>query len=219
MSNPDSFIDEVNEEVRRDRLFAAFRKYGWLGVVLVGLIVGGAAVNEWRKAEARARAQAFGDALLDAQDLGEPAARAAAITAAPADGEQAAVKWLLLAADPKTDRAGALAALESLIADAAQPQIYRDLAVLRHAMLTGADTPIAERRAALEAIAVPGRPFRTLALEQQAYLLIEEGKPQDAITALAGLLQDQESPVGLRRRAAQMIVALGGTLPTAPSAG
>lgn len=217
MSNPDSFIDEVNEEVRRDRLFALFRKYGWLGVVLVGLIVGGAAFNEWQKAEARARAQAFGDALLDALDLGEPAARAAAIAAAPADGEQAAVKWLLLAADPKADRAGALAALDSLIADAAQPAIYRDLAVLRRATLAGADTPLAERRAALEAIAAPGRPFRTLALEQQAYLLVEEGKPQDAVTALSALLQDQESPSGLRRRAAQMIVALGGTLPAAPA--
>ena len=41
MSNPDSFIDEVTEEVRRDRLFAIFRKYGWIGAVLVALIVGG----------------------------------------------------------------------------------------------------------------------------------------------------------------------------------
>ena len=35
MSNPDSFIDEVTEEVRRDRLFAMFRKYGWIGVAIV----------------------------------------------------------------------------------------------------------------------------------------------------------------------------------------
>ena len=42
MSNPDSFIDEVTEEVRRDRLFALFRKYGWIGLVVVLGIVGGA---------------------------------------------------------------------------------------------------------------------------------------------------------------------------------
>ncbi len=35
MSNNDSFIDEVNEEVRRDKLYALFRKYGWIGVVAV----------------------------------------------------------------------------------------------------------------------------------------------------------------------------------------
>ena len=39
MSNPDSFIDEVTEEVRRDRLFRLFRKYGWIGGVVVALIV------------------------------------------------------------------------------------------------------------------------------------------------------------------------------------
>ena len=50
MSNPASFIDEVTEEVRRDRLFAAFRKYGWIGLLLVILVVGGAAYNEWSKA-------------------------------------------------------------------------------------------------------------------------------------------------------------------------
>ena len=50
MSNPESFIDEVNEELKRDRLFALMRKYAWIAVLAVVLIVGGAAWNEWRKA-------------------------------------------------------------------------------------------------------------------------------------------------------------------------
>ncbi|MFD1808819.1 hypothetical protein ACFSHQ_13850 [Gemmobacter lanyuensis] len=40
MSNPESFIDEVTEEVRRDKLFATFRKYGWIGILAVLGIVG-----------------------------------------------------------------------------------------------------------------------------------------------------------------------------------
>ena len=48
MSETDSFIDEVTEEVRRDKLFALFRKYGWIGIAAVLLIVGGAA---WVDAE------------------------------------------------------------------------------------------------------------------------------------------------------------------------
>ena len=63
LSENDSFIDEVTEEVRRDRLFALFRKYGWIGVVAIVLIVGTAAWNEWSKARAEARSQAFGDAI------------------------------------------------------------------------------------------------------------------------------------------------------------
>ena len=56
----DSFISEVSEEVRRDRLFAALRRYGWLIGGAVLLIVGGAAVNEWRKARQAPRAEAAG---------------------------------------------------------------------------------------------------------------------------------------------------------------
>ena len=84
VSNNDSFIDEVTEEVRRDRLFAAFRKYGWIGLVLVLGVVGGAAWTEWQKAQSASRAQAFGDAMLDAMDLGAPEDRAAAMAAIPA---------------------------------------------------------------------------------------------------------------------------------------
>jgi hypothetical protein len=51
MSSPDSFVDEVTDAVRSDRLYAAFRKYGWIGVVVVLLVVGGAGYNEWQKAQ------------------------------------------------------------------------------------------------------------------------------------------------------------------------
>lgn len=215
MSSPDSFIDEVTEEVRRDRLFAAFRRYGWIGVVIVLAIVGGAGWNEWQKAQALSRAQAFGDGLTDALDLGGPEERRAALADLPADGGQLAIRQLLLASDPTQDRAGTLAALDALAADASQPQIYRDLAVLRRVTVAGAEQPLADRRAALEPLTAPGRPFRTLALEQMAYLLIEDAKAPEAIAALTALLQDQEAPEGLRRRAAQMITALGGEVPQA----
>ena len=213
MSNNDSFIDEVTEEVRRDRLFAIFRKYGWIGLVLVLGVVGGAAYSEWQKAKSAARAMGFGDAVLDAMDLGAPEDRKAAIAAIPADGSEISLKALMLAADPVTDKAGALAALDGLIADKTQPQLYRDLASLRRVIAAGSDMALADRRAALQAIAGPGAAFRPLAAEQLAYLLVEEGKADEAIAAFSALMQDQEAPQGLRARAGQMITALGGTLP------
>lgn len=212
MSNPDSFIDEVTEEVRRDRLYALFRKYGWIGVVLVLGIVGGAGVTEWRKAQAENRAQAFGDAVLDALDLGAPEDRREALGAIATDGDQTGILKLLLASDPETDREGTLAALDALAADASQPQSYRDLATLRRVIVAGADVPLAERRATLDPIAAPGRPFRTLALEQMAYLLVEEGKTDEAIAALTALTTDQEATASLRSRAGQVVVALGGEI-------
>lgn len=212
MSNPESFIDEVTEEVRRDKLFAMFRKYGWIAIMGVLLIVGGAAWNEWRKAQEIALAKAFGDAIFAALEAPTPETRRELLAGLPATGEQAAIRDMLLSSDPETDRAGSLAALQSLEANAALPVMWRDLAVLKRVVLLGNELPPAEARAALDPIAAPGRPYRVLALEQLAYLSLAEGKRDEAITQLIALTQDQEAPQGLRRRAAQMVIALGGEL-------
>lgn len=212
MSNPDSFIDEVTEEVRRDRLFAMFRKYGWIGVVAVLAIVGGAAWNEWSKARFESEAQAFGDALLEAMDLGGEDRASALAAVTPSGAGQAGLLDLMRAADADQDKAAALAALDALAADPDQPQIYRDLAVLRRVIVAGKDMALADRRTALDGIAVPGRPFAPLAAEQLAYLLIEEGKTDEAIAALTRLSEEQDAPQGVKSRAGQVIVALGGTL-------
>lgn len=221
MSNTDSFVDEVTDAVRRDRLFAAFRKYGWIGVLLVVAIVGGAAVREYLKAQAESRAQAFGDAALAALELATPAERDTALAALPAGEGQKAVQLLLQASAPEADRAASLAVLDALAADASQPQIYRDMAILRRVGLAGTDQALDERRAALQSIAAPGRPFRTLAEEQLAYLLLEEGKKDEALAALLALIQDQEAPAGMRQRLGEAIVALGGEVPVlaAPAQG
>lgn len=213
MSNPDSFLDEVAEEVRRDRLFGLFRRYGWIGVLIVLGIVGGAAWNEWSKSQTEAQAQAFGDALVDALDTGTPEERRDALTAIPAEGPQAALLQLVIASDTEGDRQENLAALDRAAADTTLSPVYRDLAVLRRVLLAGSDMPIADRRAALQAIAVVGRPYRMLADEQLAYLLVEEGKTDAAIAALTALLQDQAASPTLRMRVGQMILVLGGTLP------
>jgi hypothetical protein len=214
VSNPESFIDEVTEEVRRDRLFATFRKYGWIAILLVALIVGGAAYTEWKKASHAAQAKAFGDSLLTALDENDPASRRKALAdvAGAASGipDSMAIQQLLLASDPAGDKAGTLAALDAVANDAAISQTYRDLAVLRRVILAGADMDIAARRAALDPLAVPGRPFRTLAQEQLAYLSVEAKDTEAAITQLRAISTDQEAPTGLRQRANQMIEALGG---------
>ena len=209
MSNPDSFINEVTEEVRRDKLFGYFRRYGWIAIVVVLLIVGGAAFREYRLAATQAESRAFGDAVLDALDRDDPAVRSAALAAIAASGQRRALLGLLQSTDPETDKAATLAALASVADDATLPASYRDLAVLRRVLVAGADLPAADRQALLDPIAAPGRPYRTLALEQLALLSVETGDISAAVTALEALRQDQEASPGLRRRAEQMIVALG----------
>ena len=78
MSNTDSFIDEVSEEVRKDKLFGYLRRYGWIAVVVVLVLVGGTAFSEFRKAQATAAAEETGNAILAALEIDDDTARAIA---------------------------------------------------------------------------------------------------------------------------------------------
>ena len=153
--------------------------------------------------------------MIDALDQGTPQERREALAAVPTDAGQSALLGLIMASDPAEDKAATLAALDKVANDASLPPAYRDLAVLRRVLVAGADAPVADRRTALEGIAGPGRPYRVLAEEQLGYLLIEEGKKDDAIAALTALLQDQDASGSLRARLGQVVTALGGTLPEA----
>ena len=215
MSNPDSFIDEVNEELKRDRLFALMRKWGWVAVLGGVVLVGGAAVNEWRKAQAESRARAFGDAVIGALEPEDLAARRAALAVIDADGARAGILNLLLAATEleAQNRPAALAVLASVAADASLPASYRQIAQLKRVILGGTDLPLAERETALQALAAPGQTFRALALEQLALLALERGDSAGALAQAQALLQEPEITDTLRRRVLQVIVVLGGEPP------
>ena len=213
MSDSDSFITEVSEAVRRDRLFATMRRYGWIAIAVVLVLVAGAAINEFRKAQAEARAQALGDATLAALERDGSADRAAALAGIDTDGaEAAAVVAMLRAAElvaaDDPDAAGAV--LDGLATDGEVAEIYRQLASLKRLMLQTDTIPIEDRRLGFEALAVPGAPFRAVALEQLALIEVEEGNTDVAIERLIALIDDADATSGLRNRAAQLIVALGG---------
>ena len=215
MSNTDSFIDEVTEEVRRDKLYASFRKYGWIGAVAVVLLVGGAAFREWQTARATAAAQAFGDAVLAALEADAPEARIAALQGVSTDNpESRAVLRMLIAAEQSGagDDAAATQTLREVAANGDVPQIYRQIANLKALSHAGDSMGADEKRLELEALAVPGGALRLLAEEQLALLELEEGNPGAALERLQRILADAEVTAGLRRRVSQLIVALGGTL-------
>ena len=59
MSDTDSFLQEVSEELRRDKLYRNIRKYGWIAILLVVVIVGGATYREYLKSKDTKAAQLF----------------------------------------------------------------------------------------------------------------------------------------------------------------
>jgi len=215
VSNQDSFINEVSEEVRKDRLYRLFKQYGWIAALGIVLIVGGAAWNEWRKAQAEASAQAAGDAILAAFE-GDAEARGAALAAVETQDNAARAAVLALmqseAALAREDRGEAVALLEALAGNVDAPQPFRDLATVKAVILGAATIAPDERIARLNALALGGGAFRLLASEQIALAEIELGDSAAAIARLRDIVSDAATSQDLRRRASQLIVALGGSL-------
>lgn len=212
MSDTDGFIDEVIEEVRRDRLFAFFRNYGWVVVLVLVAIVGGVAWREWSKAQQAAEARAFGSQVQAALALNDPAARAKALESLQATGGRAAILHLLAAgaAVEANDLKAAETSLNAVAGDASLSPAFRDLAALKAVLVQEQTTPAADRIAALKPLAEAGRPYRPLAMEQLALIAVEQGDKAGAITQFKAILQEPQVTPGLRRRATAMIVALGG---------
>ena len=215
MSEQDSFINEVSEEVRKDRLYAMFKRYGPIAAGVIVLIVGGAAWNEYRKAQAETAAQNAGDAILAAFE-GDASERAAALAEISAGDNAARGAILALmqseAALANDDRGEAIAVLEALAANTAAPGPYRDLATLKSVILGTGTTDPDDRIARLNALALGGGSFRLMASEQIALAEIEKGNDEAALTRLREITADAETSQDLRRRASQLIVALGGSL-------
>lgn len=213
MSDTDSFIDEVTEEVRRDRLFLMLKRYGWIGGLAVVLIVGGAAWREYSKAQEQAAAQALGDAMLAALEPDAAAERASALAsvAAGSGAGAALAKMMQAGALAEADQAeAAVAVLDQIAADGDLPLIYRHTATFKSLGLQADVLSVDERRLRYEALAQPGAPLSLLAAEQLALLDVEAGDSAAAITRLRAIIADATVRQDLKERATQVIVALGG---------
>lgn len=213
MSETDSFIEEVTEEVRRDKLYRLMRRWGWLPILIVVLLVGGTAWNEWRKAQDEAQAQALGDAILTAASAEDPGARLEELRAVEdmTDGAARAPIALLEASAQLQagDTSGAVATLEPLTTDMDLPVVYRDLAALRLVSLGAEAVPTGIRADLIDRITVAGAPYRVLGLEQRALLDIERGERAAAIETLQGLLLEDGLTDTAMGRVTQLLAALG----------
>lgn len=213
MSDTDSFIDEVTEEVRRDRLFGYLKRYGWIAALAILGVVGAAGYYDYARAQQAAKAQALGDAMIAALSADDDAARAASLADISAQTPQGAAILAFMTAGAQAqagEAAQAAATLETVSGNGDVPLIYRQVASFKALMLQTDTTDTDTRRAGFEALAVPGVRLRLLAEEQLALLDIEAGDTDGAIARFQSIMDDAEATSGLQRRALQAMVALGG---------
>ena len=205
MSDTDSFIDEVTEEVRRDRLFSFFRRYGWIPAVVILTLVGSTAYNEWNKSAAEEVAQSRGDALLSALDLEDEAEGNAAITAITTTDSGNVLASFLAAGG---DQSQAADLLSGIATNTDQPDYIRDLARLK---LAATPNAVSQDEAVLILLdlSVPGRLYRNVATEMLIAVELERGNLGVALTLLQSHIQDAEASQAQVQRMGELLVALG----------
>ena len=215
----ESFLREVDDNLRQDRL-ATFARHWGPGIVtgVLVLLVLLAAGLWWRshnayqaglKSEALAKPL---DDLENNQPLSDP--RPVRDMAANATGGYQAVARLAIAADAarRGDAKAAAADYAAIADDGALPQPIRDAAQVRAVALQyDAISPQAVIDK-LKIIAVPGNAFFPSAGELTANAYLALGQKDRAGQLFAAIARDKSVPVTLRGRAAGMATSLGQTV-------
>jgi hypothetical protein len=212
----ETFLREVDENLRRDQLRDFFKAYGnWLiaGVVLFLAASGG--LIWWRQhqvQQSEAQVEQFAGVyrdiaagstgqvpqkLSELSDSGSKAIRGSAMFA------RAAVA--LQQGDTKT----AIATYKSAAADSGLPQPYRDAAMIRRTALEFDQLNPQEVITRLEPLTKPGEPWFGSAGEMTALALAKQGKRQEAGQLFAAIAKDNAAPAAIRGRAAQLAASFG----------
>jgi hypothetical protein len=212
----DTFLREVDENLRRDQLRDWARKYGWW---LVGaLVLFLAAVGGWLYWQERQRAEAAEDSELLSQiytDIG--AGKMATVPKrldALADDGKGAVRATALftgaaVALEQNDRATATAKYNAIANDDDLAAPYRDLGLIRATSLEFDTLKPEQVIARMEPLAKPGNPWFGTAGELTAMAMIKQGKKSEAGRLFATIAADRQVPPSIRARAVQIAGSLG----------
>jgi hypothetical protein len=215
VSDADSFIREVTEEVRRDRLNTLWRRFGpFIVGGLVGVVLVSAGLQWWGHRQ-DAAAQEAGARLLRALEADDPSVRAAELDLAAETLDTGPARLARLVAAASEAQAGeaaaAAAVFDGLAADAGASDTMAAFAAYRAAMLRAETAGALDTEAALTPLAEGDGPFRLLALEGRAAARAFAGDHAGARSDIEAILAAPSATEGLRQRAA----ALADTLPPA----
>lgn len=218
-------FDEVEDDLRAERVARLLKRYAWL-IVAVAVAAVGAAIGwqlwaRWQAGQDLAAAQRYAAAQVAADaaagGTGDAATRSAAIAAldqqAAAGPEGYRTLMWLRAAALKADAGdvpGAVALWDRVAADPGADRLLRDLASLMAAQRQLDHGDPGQLAARLGPLAAAGNPWSALAREQLALLDLRQGKAAEAKAALHALSIDLAAPNGVRQRAAAILAGPGG---------
>ena len=208
MSENESFIDEVTEEVRRDKLYLFLKKYGWIGGLAVLLIVLSSVIVEIQSTARIAEAEKNGDFLADILQKIEKGEEIDFDRSTEFFEEGSLVSLLIetMLAEKSFDYEGAKVAYTAILDNEKIPSSFKDFAKFKLLLLLKNDPQRAEQL--LDELITPNNSFRILALEQKVFKNIRENKWQDAQTNLDLLKSDPSTTQAFQSRLGQIQKAI-----------
>lgn len=218
-------IREVDEELRRERLWKFWQRYGGYIAVVAILLVGGTAA--WRGYEYYAERQAEKTSIrfeaasklaADATKNDEAKAALDGIIADSPSGYRLLARFMAASEAGQKNAAEGAVAFDAIANDTSVEQPLRDLARIRAANLVTDTADIAEMRKRLEPLLVQGANFRHSAKELLGLGYIRAGDRANAQKLFLELVVDADTPAGMRNRAQLMQSFLAGTAPSAAPA-
>ena len=212
----DTFLREVDENLRRDQLRDFLKAYsGWLiaGVILFLAACGGYIWYQQHREkrtqqEVEQLAQIYKDIgngntakvpqqLDSLSNAGSKAVRASALFTRAAVAIQ------------QNDLKLATATYKKIADDSDMPQPYRDAALIRQTAIEFDQLQPNAVIARLQPLTTPGNPWFGSAAEMTALALIKQGKTREAGQLFATIAKDKDAPEALRARAVQIAGSLG----------
>ena len=212
----DTFLREVDENLRRDQLRDFLKAYsGWLiaGVILFLAACGGYIWYQQHREkrtqqEVEQLAQIYKDIgngntakvpqqLDSLSNAGSKAVRASALFTRAAVAIQ------------QNDLKLATATYKKIAEDSDMPQPYRDAALIRQTAIEFDQLQPNAVIARLQPLTTPGNPWFGSAAEMTALALIKQGKTREAGQLFATIAKDKDAPEALHARAVQIAGSLG----------
>ena len=202
-------FDEINEELKQDRMTALWRRYGKYVIAFVVAVVAGVSLTQGysyykQERDARSADMFFNAILSDDVSVTLEAAKEEL-----SDGYVLLAEFRLAAALAENDQAAE--AEQHYLSIAARDdiqQIYRDIALLLSVMQAPESTQVSDLQTRLDPLISSVSTLKGLALEQAAALDVKRGNKAEAIKKLNELVALTDIPASLRQRASQILTVL-----------
>ena len=223
----DTFLREVDENLRRDQIQSFLKKYGtWivLGVILFLATIGGWIYWEQRQNKQSAEQSEQLHAIFnDIAQKRQQTVPQRLQKLAESNGDVVRASAILTDAAlalENNDRTSAIAKYRELTNDKGLPQVYRDVGTIRLTALEFDTLKPEEVITRLEPLAKAGNPWFGSAGEMTALAMLKQGKKVEAGRLFGQIAADNQVPSSIRARAVQVAGTLGvdasASLPSIP---